>query len=61
MVPQIEEGHDPETENKESYGVMNENGEYFVAESDSKRILKKFKSLRSKRQEYLKGLVFMKS
>ena len=50
MAPHYEgdQSHLPE-DHKESYGVMNEVGEYFVSESDGKRIQKKFEALKQKR------------
>lgn len=50
MAPHYEGDLDHIAEDhKESYGVMNESGEYFVSEADGKRILKKFDILKNKR------------
>lgn len=50
MAPHYEgEADQIEEEHKESYGVMSENGDYFVSEADGKRIWKKFELLKNKR------------
>jgi ribosomal protein L21E len=50
MAPKFEGDLDNVHEdNKESYGVMSESGDYFVSEPDGKRILKRFEHLKSKR------------
>lgn len=42
-------------DHKDSYGVMMEGGEYFVTEADGRRILKRFESMKNKRQEFVRS------